>query len=169
MVKEIPEQLSLPMLRLKSKEIIVIKKHGHLFEDEDSIKDAIVLGFSTVKTTVHPEAIEKVCDQIEKFSGYHVNCVTYEADRKDNDLRLSDELPDKLMMLKVRSLILLIWSNQMAMMDEQLDESEEEELLDEVEELREVDDDGYTVIDEEGQSMFLTEESEETKTIGRSL
>ena len=78
-------------MRLKSSEIMVIRKHGHLFEDEDSIKDAIVLGFSTVKSAVHPEATEKICDQIEKFSGYHVNCVTYEADRKDNDLRLSDD------------------------------------------------------------------------------
>ena len=149
------------MLRLKSKEIIVIKKHGHLFEDEDSIKDAIVLGFSTVKSAVHPEAIEKICDQIEKFSGYHVNCVTYEADRKDNDLRLSDDIPAKLMILKVRSLILLIWSNQT--MDDLFEESEEEELVDEVDELRQVDDDGDTVIEDEGQSMFLTEESEDKK------
>ena len=149
-------------MRLKSSEIMVIRKHGHLFEDEDSIKDAIVLGFSTVKSAVHPEATEKICDQIEKFSGYHVNCVTYEADRKDNDLRLSDDdVPAKLMMLKVRSLILLIWSNQT--MDDLLEESEEEELVDEVDELREVDDDGDTVIEDEGQSMFLTEESEDKK------
>ena len=149
------------MLSLKSKEITVIRKHGHLFEDEDSIKDAIVLGFSTVKTAVHPEAIEKICDQIETFSGYHVNCVTYEADRKDNDIRLSGDLPVKMMMLKVRSLILLLWSVQT--MDELLEESEEEELVDEVDELREIDTDGDTVIDDEGQSMFLTEESEDTK------
>ena len=148
-------------MRLKSSEISVIRKHGHLFEDEDSIKDAIVLGFSTVKSAVHPEAIEKICDQIEKFSGYHVNCVTYEADRKDNDLRLSDDIPAKLMILKVRSLILLIWSNQT--MDDLFEESEEEELVDEVDELREVDDDGDTVIEDEGQSMFLTEESEDKK------
>ena len=148
-------------MRLKSSEISVIRKHGHLFEDEDSIKDAIVLGFSTVKSAVHPEAIEKICDQIEKFSGYHVNCVTYEADRKDNDLRLSDDIPAKLMILKVRSLILLIWSNQT--MDDLFEESEEEELVDEVDELRQVDDDGDTVIEDEGQSMFLTEESEDKK------
>ena len=64
-------------------------------------------------------------------------------------------------MLKVRSLILLIWSNQT--MDDLLEESEEEELVDEVDELREVDDDGDTVIEDEGQSMFLTEESEDKK------
>ena len=54
------ESLDLP-IHVETEEIRVIKKHGHLFEDEDSIKEAIVLGFST-QSAVQSDAAEKICD-----------------------------------------------------------------------------------------------------------
>ena len=59
MVKAVKE-LRLP-LKLKSNQIEVVEKHGHLFEDEESITDAIILGLSTCKF-LWPDAIDLICE-----------------------------------------------------------------------------------------------------------
>ena len=85
---EPPKSLNLPLL-LVSKDISILRK-WECFLDDIFIEETIKQSFATSKT-VHPEAVDKICEQLQSLTRMVINCLTFEADRVDNGVEISDE------------------------------------------------------------------------------